>query len=155
MISKKSYCSNNTGNIQGNRVKHSVKQGHADSSKTFKTRMWVRLPRREWSVQGSTVLLIWFSYLFGCFLAFILHWSCCLTTKLCPTLCNHRDCSLPGSSVNVISQARILEWVAISFSRRYPWPTDQTCIFCIAARFFTAEPPGNITYGIMRHETNS
>ena len=69
MISKKSYCSNNTGKIQGNRVKHSVKQGHADSSKTFKTRMWVRLPRREWSVQGSTVLLIWFSYLFGCFLA--------------------------------------------------------------------------------------
>ena len=36
----------------------------------------------------------------------------------CPTLCNSMDCSLPGSSVHGIFQARILEWVAISFSRR-------------------------------------
>ena len=35
----------------------------------------------------------------------------------CPTLCNHMDCSPPGSSVHGLSQARILEWVAISFSR--------------------------------------
>ena len=35
----------------------------------------------------------------------------------CPTLCDPMDCSLPGSSVHVISQARILEWVTISFSR--------------------------------------
>ena len=42
---------------------------------------------------------------------------CCLVTKLCPTLCNPMDCSLPGSSVPEISQARILEWVAISYSR--------------------------------------
>ena len=37
--------------------------------------------------------------------------------KSCPTLCNPMDCSLPDSSVHGISQARILEWVAISFSR--------------------------------------
>ena len=37
--------------------------------------------------------------------------------KSCPTLCNPMDCSLPGSSVHGILQARILEWVAISFSR--------------------------------------
>ena len=36
----------------------------------------------------------------------------------CPTLCNHMDCSLPGSSVHGVLQARILEWVAIPFSRR-------------------------------------
>ena len=42
---------------------------------------------------------------------------CCLVTKLCMTLCNFMDCSRPGSSVHGISQARILEWVAISFSR--------------------------------------
>ena len=36
----------------------------------------------------------------------------------CPTLCNPVDCSLPGSSVHEILQARILEWVAISFSKR-------------------------------------
>ena len=44
--------------------------------------------------------------------------SCCLVTKLCPTLCDPMDCSLLGSSVHRISQARVLEWVAISFSRR-------------------------------------
>ena len=43
---------------------------------------------------------------------------CCLVTKSCPILCNLMDCSLPGSSVHGILQARILEWVAISFSRR-------------------------------------
>ena len=41
---------------------------------------------------------------------------CCLVAKLCPTLRDSMDCSLPGSSVHGISQARILEWVAISFS---------------------------------------
>ena len=42
---------------------------------------------------------------------------CCrLVAKSCPTLCNLRDCSPPGASVHVISQAATLEWVAISFS---------------------------------------
>ena len=41
------------------------------------------------------------------------------------------DCSLPGSSIHGISQARILEWVAISFSRVSSWPRDQTCVSCI------------------------
>ena len=40
----------------------------------------------------------------------------CIHAQLCLTLCNPMDCSLPGSSVHGISQARILEWVAISFS---------------------------------------
>ena len=39
-----------------------------------------------------------------------------LVIQLCPTLCNPMDCSLPGSSLHGILQARILEWVAISFS---------------------------------------
>ena len=42
---------------------------------------------------------------------------CCLVTQSCPTLCNSMDCSPPGSSVHGILQARILEWVATSFSR--------------------------------------
>ena len=41
----------------------------------------------------------------------------CLVTKLCLTLCDPMDCSPPGSSVHGILQARILEWVAIPFSR--------------------------------------
>ena len=40
-------------------------------------------------------------------------------TQSCLTLCNPMDCSPPGSSVHGILQARILEWVAISFSRGY------------------------------------
>ena len=50
------------------------------------------------------------------------------------------DCSPPGSSVHGILQARILEWVAISFSRRSSRPKDQSrifCISCLAGRFFT------------------
>ena len=39
-------------------------------------------------------------------------------TQLCTTLCNPMDCSLPGSSVHGIFQARILEWVGISFSKQ-------------------------------------
>ena len=48
----------------------------------------------------------------------------------CPTLCDPLDCSPPGSSVHAISQARILEWVAISFSRGSSWPRDRTYVFC-------------------------
>ena len=47
------------------------------------------------------------------------------------------DCSPSGSSVHGISQARMLEWVAISFSRGSSWPRDWTHIFCIAGRFYT------------------
>ena len=58
------------------------------------------------------------------------------------TLCDPVDCSPPGSSVHGILQARILEWVAMLFSRGSSRPRDQTGVSCIASRFFTAEPPG-------------
>ena len=47
-------------------------------------------------------------------------------TQLCPTLCDPMNCSLPGSSVQGISQVRTLMWVAISSSRGCSWPRDQT-----------------------------
>ena len=53
------------------------------------------------------------------------------------------DCSPLGSSVHGISQARILEWIAISFYRGSSRPRGQTHISCDAGRFFTTEPPGN------------
>ena len=65
-----------------------------------------------------------------------------LDTKSCPALLKPMDCSPPGSSVLGISQAKILEWVAISFSRGSSLPRDRTLISCIAGRVFTAEPPG-------------
>ena len=55
----------------------------------------------------------------------------------CPTLCDPTDCSLPGSSVHGIFQARVLEWVAISFSRGSSWPRDRTWVSCIVGRCFT------------------
>ena len=60
-----------------------------------------------------------------------------LVAQLCPTLCNPRDCSLRGSSVHGILQARILEWVAISFSRGSSQPRDQTWNSHTVGRFFT------------------
>ena len=52
-------------------------------------------------------------------------------------LCNPMFCSPPRSSLHGILQARILEWVAIPFSRGSSWPSDQTCISCMAGSFFT------------------
>ena len=65
---------------------------------------------------------------------------------MCPTLCNPMDCSPPGSSVHGILQKRILEWVAVSFSRRSSWLRDQTCISWISRwvlyHWATREAPG-------------
>ena len=55
----------------------------------------------------------------------------------CPTLCNPMYCSLPCSSIHGIFQARILEWVAISFSRGSSQPKDWTRVSCIVGRHFT------------------
>ena len=54
----------------------------------------------------------------------------------CPTLCDPIDCSPPGSSLHWILQARILEWVAISFSRGSSQPRDRTQVSHIAGRRF-------------------
>ena len=51
--------------------------------------------------------------------------------------CDHMDYSLLGSSVHVILQARILEWVAMPFSRGSSRPRDQTQVSCTAGGFFT------------------
>ena len=54
----------------------------------------------------------------------------------CPTLCDPADCSPPGSSAHGILQARVLEWVAISFSRGSARPRDWTQVSHIAGRRF-------------------
>ena len=58
-------------------------------------------------------------------------------SQSCPTFCDPMDCSLPHSSVHRIFQARVLEWVAISFSRGSSRPRDRT-----QADTLTSEPPG-------------
>ena len=62
---------------------------------------------------------------------------CVLVTQSCLTVCNPTDCSSPGSSVHGILQARILEWVAMPFSRGSSQPMDQTWVSCSAGGFFT------------------
>ena len=66
----------------------------------------------------------------------VLHRShLCLVTQSCPTLCDPMDYSPPGSSVHGISQARILEWVAISISKGSSLPRDRTWV-SFSGRFF-------------------
>ena len=64
--------------------------------------------------------------------------SVCVTvTQSCLTLCDPVDCSPPGSSVHGVFQARVLEWVAIAFSRGSSRSRDQTQVSRIAGRCFT------------------
>ena len=65
-----------------------------------------------------------------------------LVAQLCPTLWDSMHCSLPGSSLPRILQARILEWVAIPFSRGSSQLRDQTQVSCITGGFFTVWPAG-------------
>ena len=58
-------------------------------------------------------------------------------TQSCPTLCDPVDYSLPGSSVHGIFQARVLEWIVISFSRGSSQPRDGTRVSPIVDRHFT------------------
>ena len=71
--------------------------------------------------------------------------------RSCPTLCDPVDCSPPGSSVHGIFQARILEWVAISFSRGSSQPRDRTQVSRIAGRhlnLWATRQAGLITHGL-------
>ena len=65
--------------------------------------------------------------------------------QLCPTLCNPMDCSLPVSSVHEISQARILEWVAISFPRGTSRPGIGPRSPTLQRDSLPSEPPGEHT----------
>ena len=84
----------------------------------------------------------------------------------CPTLCDPMDCSLPGSSVRGILQARVLEWVAVSFSRRSSQPRDRSRVSHIAAAAakslqscptlcdpIDGSPPGSPVPGILQART--
>ena len=84
-----------------------------------------------------TDILMTLPFLCTCMLA-------CLVGQLCPTLWDRMDYSLPGSSVLGILQARILEWVAISFSRvsSQPEPVFQT----LQVDSLLSELPGKLLY---------
>ena len=77
-----------------------------------------------------------------------------LVTQSCQTLCDPMDCSQPGSSVNGILQARILEWVANSFSGDLPDPGIELCLFRLLhwqAGSLPLVPPGKLLPWAERH----
>ena len=72
----------------------------------------------------------------------------CEVAQSCLTLCDPLDCSLPGFSIHGILQARILEWVTISFSRGSSRPGDRTWV-SHEADALTSEPPGKPCYKLL------
>ena len=76
-----------------------------------------------WSYSGSSTLNTVCTFL--CYTSTL---GACLQSYL--TLCDPRDCSLPGSSVHGTFQARIVEWVAISSSKGSSWLSDWTLFSC-------------------------
>ena len=75
--------------------------------------------------------------------------ACCSCAQLLqsfPTLCNSVDFSPPGSSIHGILQARILEWVAIFFSRGYSWPRNQTWVSLIVGRLYHLSHQGIVVF---------
>ena len=104
---------------------------------------------------GLHILFFWFIFL---------HWICSISylqyslsyeekvVQACLTLWDPTNCSLPGSSVYGILQARMLEWVAIPFSRGFSWPRNWTWVSCIAGNFFTiwaTSEASNVVYLIL------
>ena len=72
-----------------------------------------------------------------------------LVAQSCPTFCNPMDWGPPGSSVHGILRARILEWVAMPFSRGSSWRRDRTESSALRADSLLSEPPGK-PYSINR-----
>ena len=105
------------------------------------------MERNDWEREGETAMRYWATQWKWCLSIFLvifskqrLLWVLCVCAWPCLSLCNPMHCSPPGSSVHRVFQARILERVAISFSRGSSWPRDQnqvSCVSCIAGRFFT------------------
>ena len=88
-----------------------------------KTKVWLN-SNRESDVMGQVLSVS------SC------HQVCVLVAQSCPTLCDPMDCNPQGSSVHEIFQARILEWVAISFSGGSSQSRDRTQVSYTAGKFY-------------------
>ena len=88
------------------------------------------------------ITICWRDYLFSTVYSSVPYWRLISfkwseVAQSCPTLCDPMDYSLPGSSVHGVFQARILEWVVISFSRRSSQSRDWTWVSLIVGRCLT------------------
>ena len=97
----------------------------------------------ELGENGHMYIYGWVPLLSTCVCVYLRVCGCTYSfAQSCPTLGIPMDCSPPDSSVHGNSQARILEWVAISYFNGSSRPRDWTRISCTASRFFTTEPMG-------------
>ena len=96
------------------------------------------LPHQSLNDWSSTSLLCFFIRMNVCVC------GCVCVTQSCPTLCDTMDCSLPGSSVPGILQARVMKWVDISFAMGFSWPRDWTQFLALKADSLPPEPPGKL-----------
>ena len=110
----------------------------------FLTRDWTQaMAMKVWTPSHYAT---WKLSLFLCLAKLV---CACSVAQPCSTLCNPMDCNLPGSSVHGNFQARILEQVAISYSRGSSQPRNQicaSCVSCIGRRLFTTEPPQSFLF---------
>ena len=82
---------------------------------------------------------------------------CCvviLNAESCPTLCDPVDCSPPSSSVHGISQARILKWVAVSFSGGSSQPRDWSWVSCVGRWIYQGSPNSTLAHHLAHWELN-
>ena len=98
----------------------------------------------SYSLQYTGLSPLWLNLSLGVLFFLTQLCVCVLVTQSCPTLCDPIDCSSSGSSVQGILQARILEWVSISFSRGSSQPRNRTQISALKADSLLSEPPGKI-----------
>ena len=80
---------------------------------------------------------------------------CVLVAQSCPTLFDSMDCSLPGSSIHRILQARILDWIAIPFSRGSSYPGIKPGSPLFQADSLPSEPPppvSNVVFDLALRE---
>ena len=113
--------------------KHAHTHTHTHKYKHTLTLVYMHLSQSYFvqiKLANSEQICLWFTYV------------CCVCcgSVVSNSFQPHGLCP-PGSSGHGIFQARILEWVAISFSRRSSWPRHQTWVSCIAGGFFTTESP--------------
>ena len=116
----------------GAQLMGTVGQGLWGDSLCFTVGWWVKEEQSWLGVNMSPGLCV-LSWLNCCCL--VAKWS--EVTQSCPILCDPMDCSLPRSSVHGISQATVLEWGAISFSRGSSRPRDRTQVSRVVGRRFT------------------
>ena len=89
----------------------------------------IRKPIFKWSANSSFYIWIFsFAKMFA-----YMHSK---SFQSCLIFCDPTDCSPQSFSVSGILQARILEWVAVSFSSRSSWSRDRTCISCVSGGCF-------------------